>query len=181
VLSETSRVGSNPRSRMFQAVARAGKPERGALRAKSHKSGRTAVAEAPALFVAPLRGQPNAEAVRVLREAYALLRKHGWFPHYLPESERFAAIRRGDKRARGWTLVEAIQTAGQGSNPAHWARQVVQRIVGPIPQWEQHPLRVWREVELLIFRAIEVAGGSPPKKGNWTVSSGPWKSKGGAR
>lgn len=142
----------------------------GERRAPKAQSSRNAVlSEKSKPFVTVLRGAPNAEAAAVLRAAYAILRTKGWLPHYLSETDRFAAIKRGDKRARGYSLVEAIQTAGNAGLSSHYARQTLQRIVGPVPAWEQHPLRVWREVELLIFRGIELNGETPPRKGGWAV------------
>lgn len=114
--------------------------------------------------------------MRVLRAAYALLRAKGWLPYWVSDSDRFAAVKRGDSRADGLSLASAIQQAGQASIHSYHARKTLERLTsGNLPAWEQHPFRVWREVEQLIFRGIEIAGGTAPRVGNWRVSSGPWK------
>lgn len=164
-------------SRLAQAVAR---PAKGELRAKSLLSARTgSVAKTSAPIV--LRGHPDPEAVRVLRAALGLLRNRGWQPHWLSETERFAAIKAGNRRARALSLVDAVQIAGNASVASYHARQILQRLVGAVPAWETHPLRVWREVEQLLLRAIELETGQRPARGNWRVTMGPWKRDGGGR
>ncbi len=126
--------------------------------------------------VVRLRGDPNPDVVRVLRAAVALLRKEGWFPHYLPESERFAAIQRGDSRASGITMITAIQEAGGAGIACHHARQELGRLVsGHLSEWEAHPLRLYSEVVGLMSRGMVLAGGESIRSGSWTVSSGPRK------
>lgn len=164
-------------SRLAQNVAPSGFRARGELRVRPQVAARTAKPTQASTCIV-LRGQPDPEAVHVLRAALGLLRNKGWQPHWLSETERHAAIRAGNQRARALSVVSAIQLAGNGSVASYHARQILQKLVGPIPSWEQHPLRIWREVEQLLLRAIELETGQTQPRGNWRVSSGPWKGGG---
>lgn len=153
----------------LQAGCRSAQAVAGSLRAKAGVSDRTA-------RLAPVhRSEPNSEAARVLAAAHGLLKKYGWRPQWISETARLAAVQAGNHRASAFSLVEAIQTASNASIAGHHARQALQRLVGPVSQWEQNPLRIWRDVEQLLARAIEITGAKPLGRGNWRVGTGPWR------
>lgn len=167
------------RSSRAQDVARRENKESGALRARRDESGRAAKpAPIPPILA---RLAPHEGTARAIRAALGLLKKNGWQPHWLPETERVAAVRAGRTRAKALSLTEALQRSSSDLLEAWNARQFVQRLVGPVPAWEQHPLRIWRDVEAILLRALELAGARPPGRGNWRVTSGPWKREGGSR
>ncbi len=164
---ETGRARSG--SKKVQAVA-VDRGNSGQLKVRASVSCRTGGTVAAGGALLTDRQEQDRATVEVLRGAAGLLQKHGWLGRFVSESDRFAAIRAGKKNARGWSLVDAVQHAGNASISSHHARQVMGRLVGPVAIWEDHPLRTSEEVFTLINRAIELCGGGAPvKRGGWRI------------
>lgn len=121
--------------------------------------------------------QKNASAVPVLRGAFYRVAE-GWAPPFPPE------FYRNQPAPEGFVcLVEALYLSAvhpTGVDVWH-ARNVLERLGGPVLSWERHPLRTQREVLEFLRRAIARAGGEPPeiplpanprRRGGWHVGSG---------
>lgn len=139
---------------------------RSRIRESAYSTGFTARSSQPNDRVKP-DGESNipdrsSALLAVLLHAREVLCRDGWV------RGEFLVDRAGAPRARvdgdPWTLVQALWSADVSL--ARWeARLLLQRIAGHpnLIEWNAHPNRESRDVELLLDKAIRELGGTPPR------------------
>lgn len=104
----------------------------------------------------------------VLRKALVLLVRFGWRPTHHSNNE-----------AKGLSLSEAIQRAGEAKPECYYAKQVLTALIGlNYAAWEDNHWRTEAEVLALVRRAAECAEGrafQPRRRTGPVVSMGPAK------